>query len=164
LVKKTEGNIVMLEQGSKAPDFTLSDQFAKKHTLSDYHGKWVVLYFYPKDMTPGCTIEACNFRDEFPNFQNLNAVILGISKDSVKRHATFADKYKLTFPVLSDSEGDVCEKYQVWKKKSLYGKSFMGIVRSTYLIDPSGKIARVYPKVKVKEHAAELLHDLQALS
>ena len=154
----------MLEQGLKAPDFILTDQFGKKHTLSDYRGKWIVLYFYPKDMTPGCTIEACNFRDEFPSFQNFNTVILGISKDSVKRHAKFAEKYKLNFPVLSDTEGEVCEKYKVWKEKSLYGKSYMGIVRSTFLIDPAGKIARVYPKVKVKEHASELLNDLQTLS
>jgi peroxiredoxin Q/BCP len=153
----------LLEQGLKAPDFTLPDQFGKNHTLSDYHGKWVVLYFYPKDMTPGCTTEACQFRDEFPNFENLNTVILGISKDSVKRHAKFAAKYKLTFPLLSDTEGHVCEKYQVWKEKSLYGKSYMGIVRSTFLIDPAGKIARVYPKVKVKEHASELLNDIQIL-
>ena len=154
----------MIEQGLKAPDFTLPDQFGKNHTLSDYNGKWIVLYFYPKDLTPGCTIEACSFRDEFPNFEILNAVVLGISKDSVKKHADFAKKYNLTFPLLSDTEGDVCEKYHVWREKSLYGKSFMGIVRSTFLIDPSGKIARVYPKVKVKEHALELLNDLRNLS
>ena len=153
----------MLEQGLKAPDFTLSDQFDNNHTLSDYQGNWVILYFYPKDMTPGCTTEACNFRDNFPNFQKLNTAILGISKDNNKRHATFADKYKLPFSLLSDTEGEVCEKYDVWKKKSLYGKTFMGIVRSTFLIDPDGKIARVYSKVKVKEHASELLNDLQIL-
>lgn len=153
----------MLGQGLKAPDFTLSDQFDKNHSLSDFHGKWVVLYFYPKDMTPGCTIEACNFRNDFPNFQKLNTTILGISKDRVKRHAKFADKYKLPFLLLSDESGEVCEKYDVWKKKSLYGKTFMGIIRSTFLINPEGKIARVYPKVKVKEHAAELLNDLQIL-
>ena len=153
----------MLEQGSISPNFTLSDQFGNNHTLSDYHGRWVVIYFYPKDMTPGCTTEACNFRDGFPNFQKLNTIILGISKDNIKRHAKFADKYKLPFPLLSDSEGEVCEKYDVWKEKSLYGRTFMGIVRSTFLIDPKGKIARVYPKVKVKEHASELLNDLQDL-
>jgi peroxiredoxin Q/BCP len=153
----------MLEQGLKAPDFTLSDQFGKNHTLSKYLGKWVILYFYPKDMTPGCTTEACNFRDDYSNFQNLNTTILGISKDSINRHATFADKYRLPFSLLSDTDGKVCEKYDVWKEKSLYGKTFMGIVRSTFLIDPEGKIARVYPKVKVKEHALELLNDLKSL-
>jgi len=154
----------MLEQGSKAPDFDLSDQFGKNHTLSDYQGKWVILYFYPKDMTPGCTTEACNFRDDYSNFRNLNTTILGISKDSIKKHSAFADKYQLPFSLLSDTDGKVCEKYGVWKEKSLYGKTFLGIVRSTYLIDPEGKIARIYSKVKVKEHASELLNDLKSLS
>jgi peroxiredoxin Q/BCP len=153
----------MLEQGSVAPDFTLSDQNGKNHSLSEYRGQWVIVYFYPKDLTPGCTTEACNFRDDFPNFQKLNTVILGISKDSVKRHATFAEKYKLPFLLLSDEDGKVCEKYKVWKEKSMYGKTYLGIVRSTYLIDPEGKISRVYPKVKVKEHASELLSDLKML-
>jgi peroxiredoxin Q/BCP len=154
----------MLEKGSEAPDFILSDQFGNNHTLSDYRGQWVVLYFYPKDMTPGCTIEACNFRDDFPDFQKLNTIILGISKDSIKRHAKFADKYKLPFSLLSDIYGEVCEKYGVWKEKSLYGKSFMGIVRSSFLINRQGKIAQVYSKVKVKDHATELLNDLKILS
>lgn len=154
----------MLEQGSMAPDFTLSDQSGKSHSLSDYRDQWIILYFYPKDLTPGCTTEACNFRDEFPNFQKLNTVILGVSKDSVKRHSTFAQKYKLPFLLLSDEAGEVCDKYEVWKEKSMYGKTYMGIIRSSYLIDPEGKISRVYPKVKVKEHASELLNDLQALS
>ena len=153
----------MLEPGSSAPDFKLSDQFDNNHTLSDYKGKWVVLYFYPKDMTPGCTTEACNFRDDFPDFQKLEAIIFGVSKDSIKRHATFADKYKLPFSLLSDSEGKVCDLYNVWKEKSLYGKTFMGIVRTTFLIDPEGKIARIYPKVKVRGHASELLKDIQTL-
>lgn len=152
----------MLEQGSKAPDFNLLDQNGKNHTLSDYRGKWVILYFYPKDMTPGCTTEACNFRDDYSNFNNLNTVILGISKDSIKKHSKFADKYQLPFSLLSDIDGDVCEQYDVWKEKSLYGKTFMGIVRSTFLIDPEGTIVRVYPNVKVKEHASELLSDLKS--
>lgn len=154
----------MLEEGSKAPDFTLSDQFGNNHTLADHQGQWVVLYFYPKDMTPGCTTEACNFRDDFTSFKNLNTIILGISKDSVNRHAKFAEKYQLPFPLLSDIEGDVCDMYDVWKEKSLYGKTFMGIVRTTYLINPKGEIARVYPKVQVKDHASDLLNDLQTLS
>jgi peroxiredoxin Q/BCP len=153
----------MLEQGSIAPNFTLPDQSGAKHSLSDFRGQWVILYFYPKDLTPGCTTEACNFRDDFPNFQKLNTTILGISKDSVKRHASFADKYKLPFLLLSDESAEVCEKYDVWKKKSMYGKTFLGIMRSTYLINPEGVISRVYPKVKVKEHAAEILEDLKEL-
>lgn len=153
----------MIEEGIKAPEFILSDQFGNNHTLTDYLGQWVILYFYPKDMTPGCTTEACNFRDDFTSFKNLNTIVLGISKDSVKRHATFAEKYQLPFPLLSDTEGDVCDKYDVWKKKSMYGKSYMGIIRSTYLIDPQGKIAKVYQKVNVKEHASELLKDLRDL-
>jgi peroxiredoxin Q/BCP len=153
----------MLEEGIKAPEFSLSDQFGNNHTLVDYMGQWVVLYFYPKDMTPGCTTEACNFRDGFSSFRNLNTIILGISKDSVKRHATFAEKYQLPFPLLSDIDGDVCDKYDVWKEKSLYGKTYMGIVRSTYLINPQGEIARVYFKVNVKEHVSEILNDLQVL-
>ena len=153
----------MIEAGTNAPAFSLPDQHGKVHQLSDYKGKWVILYFYPKDMTPGCTVEACNFRDDFPAFGNLDAVILGVSKDSVTRHKKFAEKYELPFTLLSDEDGSMCEAYGVWKEKSLYGKIFMGINRSTFLIDPSGKIARVYPKVKVKEHAAELLQALNDL-
>ena len=154
----------MLKPGIQAPDFNHPDQEGKEHTLSDYLGQWVVLYFYPKDMTSGCTTQACTFRDEFPAFQKVNTIIFGVSKDSVKRHATFAKKYQLPFVLLSDELGEICEKYDVWKKKSLYGKSYMGIVRSTYLIDPQGNIAKVYPKVNVKEHAAEILQDLDVLS
>ena len=153
----------MLEQGSMAPDFTLPDQEGKNHSLGDYSGNWVVLYFYPKDMTPGCITEACSFRDEFPNFKDLDAVILGVSKDSVKRHTKFSEKYRLPFALLSDVEGNVCESYDVWKTKKLYGRSFLGIIRSTYLINPDGKIAKIYPKVRVKEHAAELLQDLKEI-
>ena len=153
----------MLEQGSSAPDFTLPDQSGQNHSLSDFRDQWIIIYFYPKDLTPGCTTEACNFRDDFPNYQKLNTTILGISKDSVKQHAKFAEKYKLPFLLLSDESGEVCEKYGVWQEKSMYGKKYMGIVRSTYLVDPKGTIARVYPKVKVKEHATELLQDLQSL-
>jgi thioredoxin-dependent peroxiredoxin len=153
----------MLEAGTNAPAFSLPDQYGKVHQLADYKGKWVLLYFYPKDMTPGCTVEACNFRDDFPAFGNLDAVILGVSKDSVTRHKKFAEKYDLPFTLLSDEDGTICEAYGVWKEKSMYGKTFMGINRSTFLIDPDGKIARVYPKVKVKEHAAELLRALDEL-
>ncbi len=153
----------MLEQGTQAPDFSMADQDGKIHQLSDYRGKWVILYFYPKDMTPGCTVEACNFRDDFPAFNEIDAVILGVSKDSVTRHAKFADKYNLPFALLSDEDGSICEAYGVWQEKSLYGKKYMGINRSTFVIDPAGIIARIYPKVKVKEHAAELLQALKEM-
>jgi peroxiredoxin Q/BCP len=150
----------MLEQGISAPEFILPDQSGEDHRLSDYRGQWVILYFYPKDMTSGCTTEACSFRDEFPTFNKINAVILGISKDSVKRHGKFAQKYELPFPLLSDENNTVCETYGVWIEKTMYGKKYMGIARTTYLINPEGKIANVYTKVNVKEHTAQLLTDL----
>ena len=153
----------MMEPGQEAPVFSMPDQDGKIHALSDYRGQWVILYFYPKDMTPGCTIEACNFRDDFPAFNELDAVILGVSKDSVTRHAKFAGKYNLPFTLLSDEDGSVCEAYGVWQEKSLYGKKYMGINRSTFVIDPEGIVARIYPKVKVKEHATELLQALKEM-
>jgi len=153
----------MLEAGVQAPDFELPDQNGKTVKLSDFKGKWIVLYFYPKDMTPGCTTEACNFQESLPDFQSLDAVILGVSKDSVERHKKFADKYNLQFPLLSDAENNVCETYGVWVEKNMYGRKYMGINRSTFLIDPQGKIAKVYPKVKVKIHHEEVKKDLQNL-
>jgi peroxiredoxin Q/BCP len=146
----------MLAQGIKAPDFSAKDQNGKDHKLSDYIGRWVVLYFYPKDLTPGCTTEACNFRDDLPEFNKLDAAIIGVSKDSVQKHLKFAKKYDLPFTLISDEKGTICETYGVWQEKSLYGKKYMGINRSTYLIDPKGKIARVFPKVNVKSHAEEI--------
>ena len=151
----------MLTEGTIAPEFSLKDQDGNTHSLADFKGDWIVLYFYPKDMTPGCTTEACTFRDEFSQFRKLEVTILGISKDSVERHKKFADKYNLPFKLLSDENTDVCEKYGVWQKKKLYGKEFMGIVRSTYLINPDGIIARVYPKVDVKVHADQILEEIQ---
>lgn len=153
----------MLEVGSAAPDFSLPDQNDNQLSLSSLKGKWVVLYFYPKDLTPGCTTEACNFQESLPDFSNIDAVILGVSKDSVKQHKKFADKNNLEFSLLSDEHGTVCEDYSTWVKKSMYGKEYMGINRSTYLIDPEGKIAKVYPKVKPKEHHSEVLNDLHEL-
>ena len=150
----------MLEQGTTAPDFTLPDQSGESHSLSDFRNHWVILYFYPKDLTSGCTTEACNFRDDFPNFQKLDTTILGISKDSVKSHAKFAEKYKLPFLLLSDESSDVCEKYGVWQEKSMYGKKYMGIVRTTVVIDENGKVMKVFPKVKVKGHVGEVLNIL----
>ncbi len=153
----------MLQEGTKAPDFILPDQNGDQVRLSDFKGKWVILYFYPKDMTPGCTTEACNFQTALPQINNNDAVVMGVSKDSVERHKKFAEKQSLSFKLLSDSESDVCEKYGVWRKKKLYGKEFMGIVRSTFIINPQGEIAKVYPKVKVKEHYREVLEDLKKL-
>lgn len=153
----------MLEAGSMVPKFSLPDQNGKTHNITDYKGKWVILYFYPKDLTPGCTTEACNFQEALPDFNSIDAVIFGISKDSADRHKKFADKYNLQFSLLSDEKSDVCEQFGVWQKKSMYGKEYMGIVRSTFLINSEGKIAKVYPKVNVKEHHAEILNDLKEL-
>ncbi len=153
----------MLETGTAAPDFNLPDQDGNKQSLSSRRGKWVVLYFYPKDMTPGCTTEACNFNDTLPDFKNLNTEIIGISKDSVVRHRKFADKYNLGFTLVSDEDSAVCEAYGVWQLKKNYGKEYMGIVRSTFIIDPDGKIAKVYPKVKVKEHHLDVQEALKEL-
>jgi len=153
----------MPEIGSTAPDFTLKDQDDNSITLSALKGKWVVLYFYPRDLTPGCTKEACNFQEALPDFKSLNAEIIGVSKDTVKTHRKFADKHNLDFTLVSDEEGIVCEDYGVWQKKSLYGKSYMGIVRSTFIIDPQGKIAKVYPKVSVKEHHTEVEQAIKSL-
>ncbi|MEJ2054561.1 MAG: thioredoxin-dependent thiol peroxidase [Calditrichaceae bacterium] len=153
----------MLETGNQIPHFTLPDQDGNMHDIDNYKGRWVVLYFYPKDMTPGCTTEACNFQETLPEFNSIEAVIFGISKDSVARHKKFAEKHNLQFTLLSDENSNVCEQFGVWQKKSMYGKEFMGIVRSTFLVNPDGKIAKVYPKVKVKEHHTEILNDLKAL-
>ena len=153
----------MLIENDKAPLFTVPDQNGNTISLSDYKGKWVILYFYPKDMTPGCTTESCNFRDEYSVFQEKDIVVLGVSKDSTVRHKKFEEKYSLPFPLLSDESGTVCEDYGVWQKKSMYGKLFYGIVRSTFVINPEGIIAKVYPKVKVKEHVSEILIDLENL-
>lgn len=153
----------MLKENDKAPHFTLPNQDGKNVSLSDYFDKWIVLYFYPKDMTPGCTTEACSFRDEYAEFKKHDIVILGISKDSVSRHKKFEEKHELPFPLLSDENGTVCEAYGVWQEKSMYGKKFMGILRSTFIINPKGFIAKAYPKVKVKEHIAEILADLKNL-
>jgi len=153
----------MLNEGEKSPKLTLPDQNGDKISLSDFKGKWVILYFYPKDMTPGCTTEACNFRDEYSAFQKKGIVVLGISKDSIARHKKFEEKHELPFPLLSDESGNVCEDFGVWQEKSLYGKKFMGIIRSTFIINPDGNIAKVYPKVKVNEHVEEILKDLHDL-
>jgi len=153
----------MLKENDIAPQFTVPDQNGNNVSLSDFKGKWIILYFYPKDMTPGCTTESCNFRDEYSVFQQKDIVVLGVSKDSVARHKKFEGKHDLPFPLLSDENGTICEDFGVWQEKSLYGKKYMGIVRSTFIINPEGVIAKVYPKVKVKEHVTEILADLENL-
>ena len=147
----------MLKEGDKAPAFSLSDSNGKKVSLKDYLGQKVILYFYPKDNTSGCTKEACDFRDAFPNFKKTNTVVLGVSADSEKSHEGFASKYNLPFTLLSDSEKEVIQKYYVWKEKSLYGKKYMGIERTTFIIDEKGKIQKIFPKVKVEGHIEEVL-------
>lgn len=145
------------EVGKKAPAFTLENEKGEKVSLKDFAGKKVVLYFYPKDMTPGCTVEAQGFRDAIEEFAKRGAVVLGVSADSVERHAKFCMKEKLSFPLLSDPEHKALEAYGVWKEKSLYGRKFMGISRETFLIDESGKIAHHWPKVATKTHAKDVL-------
>ena len=152
-----------LNAGDKAPSFKLKNQDAKVISLSDLKGKPIVLYFYPKDDTPGCTKEACNFRDEFPKFGKMKAEIIGVSIDSVESHKKFADKYKLPFNLLSDDKKEVVEKYGVWKEKNMYGKKYMGIERTTFIINAEGKISKIFPKVKVEEHNKEVMDALKEL-
>ena len=146
----------MLEVGKKAPAFKLKNQDGKVISLSDLKGKKVVLYFYPKDDTPGCTKEASAFRDEFPKFGGLNAVILGVSPDSLESHQKFIAKYKLPFDLLSDEKKEVVEKYEVWKEKNNYGKKYMGVERTTYLLDENGVITKIFNHVKVEGHSAAI--------
>jgi peroxiredoxin Q/BCP len=151
------------EPGKKAPDFTAITDGGGKVKLSEFKSKNVILYFYPKDDTPGCTKEACGFRDAKPNFSRAKAVVLGVSKDSVARHDKFREKYGLNFPLLSDEDGKICEKYGTWIEKSLYGRKYMGIDRATFLIDGNGVIRNVWRKVKVPGHVEEVLAALKAL-
>jgi peroxiredoxin Q/BCP len=150
----------MLAIGTVAPDFTLPDQNGKAHSLSDYLGQKVVLYFYPKDNTAGCTKQACNFKELMPQFREKGAVILGVSKDSVASHKRFEEKYGLPFTLLSDEEKTVIQAYDVWKEKKNYGKVSMGVVRTTYLIDENGVIARAFEKVKAADNPAQMLGEL----
>ena len=153
----------MLEVGTKAPDFTLPDQNGEMHSLSDYLGKKVILYFYPKDMTAGCTKQACAFGELYPQFREKGAVVLGVSKDSVKSHKRFEEKYGLPFTLLSDVDKEVITAYDVLKEKKNYGKIVMGVVRTTYLIDEGGVIIRAFDKVKAAENAAQMLGELPAV-
>lgn len=146
----------MLNTGDKAPYFELPNQDGETVKLTDLKGKSVVLYFYPKDDTSGCTKEACSFRDELSIFEGVNATIIGVSGDSVKSHRKFADKYSLNFTLLSDESKQMLEAYGVWKEKSMYGKKYMGIERTTFVIDPEGTIKKVFNKVKVDGHTEEV--------
>ena len=150
----------MLEIGTQAPDFELPDQNGTMHTLKDYRGKKVILYFYPKDNTPGCTKQACGFSERYPQIQEKGAV-LGVSKDSVASHKKFEEKYGLSFTLLSDTERKVIEAYDVWKEKKNYGKVYMGVVRTTYLIDENGIIIRANDKVKAADDAEKMLGELE---
>ena len=150
----------MLEVGIKAPDFELPDQNGDMHKLSDYLGKKVILYFYPKDNTPGCTKQACGFSELFPQFSVKGAVILGVSKDSIASHKKFEEKYGLTFTLLSDTERKVIELYDVWKEKKNYGKVSMGVVRTTYLIDENGFIIKANDKVKASDDPENMLKEI----
>lgn len=145
--------------GTKAPDFSLPDQNGEMRQLSDFLGEWVVLYFYPKDDTPGCTTEACAFRDSVHELAKRKVRVIGISTDSVASHKTFADKYQLPFLLLADTEKTVVEAYGVWGPKKMYGKEYMGILRTTFLIDPTGTIIKVYEKVQPDGHAELILND-----
>jgi len=151
----------LVNEGEEAPDFTLQADDERKVSLKDYRGKKVVLYFYPKDGTPGCTREAIEFRDIAKEFEKEGAIILGVSKDSIKSHQKFKQKHELPFTLLSDPEGKVLDLYGVWKKKSLYGRTFMGTERTTFLIDEKGIVKKVYRKVKAKGHAQVCLLDLK---
>jgi peroxiredoxin Q/BCP len=150
----------MLSEGDKAPDFDLTDDEGQRVRLADLKGKTVVLYFYPKDDTPGCTTEACNFRDQYKDYSKKKAVILGVSADDVKSHEKFKKKYNLPFHLLADPEKKAIEAYGVWKEKSMYGRKYMGIERTTFIVSPEGKIKKVFPKVSVTGHADAVFSEI----
>ena len=150
----------MLEIGTKAPDFTLPDQNGNMHSLSEYRGKKVILYFYPKDNTAGCTKQACGFAERYPQFTEKGAVVLGVSKDSVASHKKFEEKYGLPFTLLADPELAAIQAYDVWQERKNYGKTYMGVVRTTYLIDENGKIVKAFDKVKAADNPEQMLGEL----
>ena len=154
-----------IAEGEKAPDFKLPASSGGEISLADYKGKkHVVLYFYPKDMTPGCTVEACSFRDLVEDFAEVGAVILGVSTDDLASHDKFTEAHHLNFPLLSDTEARVCQQYGVWKEKNMYGKKKMGVERTTFVVDKAGVIRKIYPKVQVEQHADEVLAVVKSLS
>ena len=146
-----------------ATNFELPDESGLIHKLEDYKGKWIVLYFYPKDDTPGCTKEACNFRDALAELKEYGVVILGVSKDSIKSHKKFSEKYHLTFPILSDESTEIIKAYNAWGEKKFMGHEFEGVLRKTFLINPAGEIAKEYDKVDVTKHAQEIFEDVKCL-
>jgi len=150
-----------LKPGDKAPQFIGKDQDSKERKLADYKGKKLVLYFYPKDNTSGCTAEACNLRDHFQEFKNENMEILGISPDKEKSHQNFIQKHNLPFPLIADTEKKIMKDYGVWGEKKMYGKTYMGVLRSTFIIDEKGKIEKIFEKVKTKEHTAQIFSELR---
>lgn len=150
----------MLKVGNKAPEFNLIADNGEKISLKDYKGKKVVLYFYPKDMTTGCTKEACDLRDNIKKFDKKNAVVIGVSPDGTKSHLKFKEKYELPFTLLSDESKKMLEDYRVWQEKSMYGRKYMGVVRTTLIIDENGKIEKIFEKVKVQGHIDEILANL----
>ena len=153
----------MLKEGKNAPDFKLLANNRQSFALKDLKGKNVVLYFYPKDDTPGCTVQACGFRDSFKDIEKLGAVVLGISPDSVKSHEKFINKFSLPFPLLADEEKQMCKNYGVWVEKSMYGKKYMGVARTTFIINKEGKIAKIFEKVKPEGHNQEVIETLKTL-
>ena len=150
----------MLTIGTKAPDFTLQDQNGQERSLSEFHGQKVILYFYPKDMTAGCTKQACGFAELYPQFTEKGAVIIGISKDTAASHRKFGEKYSLPFVLLADPDKEAIQAYDVWKEKKMYGKATMGVVRTTYLIDENGRIAKAFTKVNAAENPRQMLSEL----
>jgi len=153
-----------ISAGIQAPDFALPDEGNKIRHLSDFKGRAVVLYFYPKDDTPGCTTEACNFRDNYSAYVNADVVILGISPDTTESHGKFKEKFTLPFPLLADKEHKICQLYDVWGAKKFAGREFEGVLRTTFLIDGKGKIVKVFKNVKPSEHSAEVLAEIKSLS
>ncbi len=153
----------LIDVGALAPAFDLPDQVGVTHTLSQYAGRWLVIYFYPKDDTPGCTVEACGFRDHAAAFKKRGAAVLGVSPDDAKSHAKFITKYRLPFTLLADTERAMCQAFGVWQEKSMYGRRYMGVARTTYLIDPKGYVAARWDKVKVARHEQEVLAKIDTL-
>lgn len=156
-----ENSMAILKEKSKAPSFSLLNDENKKISLKDFAGQKVILYFYPKDDTPGCTKEACDFKDSMNKIKKSDAIVVGVSKDSVERHQTFKKKNRLNFSLLADVEGKVCKKYGVWKEKSMYGRKYMGIERSTFILDEKGKILKAYYGVKVPGHVDQVIKELK---